>query len=60
MVATQEWRFGDTQRPVTLPGSYGTARVVGAVATTEVRRRPSDVANYAHYGFELQFSWLSL
>jgi hypothetical protein len=50
----------DAQRPVTLPSDYGTAIVRGAVVRSEPRRRPSDVAEYAHYGFELEIDWLAL
>lgn len=58
--ATFDTNWGDTQRPVTLPTGYGKALVRGAVALTEPTRRPADPANYAHYGFDLELSWLAL
>lgn len=52
--------WADTQRPVTLPTTYGKVLVREASAHNEPQRRPNDPANYAHYGFEMQMSWLPL
>lgn len=60
VVASRSVNWGDTQRPVTLPTGYGTARVADGSALTEPERRPADAANYAHYGFNLQISWVAL
>lgn len=46
-------------RPVTTPAAYRNALVLNASAT-EPQRRPSDEANWAHYGFELTLSWVAL
>jgi hypothetical protein len=47
------------KRPVSLPSAYRDALVLNASAT-EPQRRPSDEANWAHYGFELTLDWVAL
>jgi hypothetical protein len=47
------------RRPVNLPAAYQDALVLNATAG-EPARRPSDEANYAHYGFELTLNWVAL
>jgi hypothetical protein len=47
------------KRPVITPAAYRNALVHNAQAT-EPQRRPSDEANWAHYGFELTLDWVAL
>ncbi len=47
------------RRPVITPAAYRNALVHNAAAT-EPQRRPSDEANWAHYGFELSIDWVAL
>lgn len=58
--ASRSFLWGDTQRAVTLPGTFGRALVRDGSALAEPTRRPADEANFAHYGFELSISWLPL
>lgn len=47
------------KRPVITPAAYRNALVHNA-SVTEPTRRPSDEANWAHYGFELTLTWTAL
>lgn len=47
------------KRPVTTPASHRNALVLNAEAT-EPQRRPADESNWAHFGFELSLTWVSL
>lgn len=58
--AAYSFDWGDTQRPVVLPAGFGSALVRDGSVLNEPERRPSDAANYAHYGFQLSVSWVPL
>jgi hypothetical protein len=58
--AAYAFDWGATQRAVTLPKTYGSVLVREGTVLTEPERRPADAAGYAHYGFQLNISWLSL
>lgn len=58
--AAYAFDWGDTQRPVTLPTTFGRALVREGSVMNEPERRPADEAAYARYGFELTISWLPL
>jgi hypothetical protein len=58
--AARSFNWGDTQRLVTLPSTFGAVLVRDGSVLTEPERRLADEAGYAHYGFELQVSWLPL
>lgn len=47
-------------RPVALPAAYALARVGTVILRTEPRRLPGDVANYAHYQFDIELWWTEL
>jgi hypothetical protein len=50
----------DTHRAVTLPSGYPSAYVSEFTILGEPERRPADEANYAHYGCQVQMSWVAL
>jgi len=58
--ASYSTEWGAAMGPVTLPSGHGAARVNAASVRTEPERRPADEAGYAHYGFELEISWVYL
>lgn len=39
-------------------GAYGNARVFQVIPRTEPRRIPGDVANYAHFSFDVEMWWV--
>lgn len=60
VAASRVYQWGDTQRAVTLPTTFGRALVREGTVVNEPERRPADEAGYARYGFELKISWLPL
>jgi hypothetical protein len=50
----------DTHRAVALPSGYPSAYVSEFSILGEPERRPADPANYAHYGCQVQMSWVPL
>lgn len=49
-----------THVAVTLPTGYPSAYVQEFTFLGEPERRPADEANYAHYGCQVQMSWVAL
>lgn len=60
VAATYDTATHDTHAVVSLPTGYPDARVTGFMARTEPARRPSDPADWAHVGFEVEISWHGL
>jgi hypothetical protein len=62
-IVTAVWDLDENdvlyKRPVATPAAYRNALVLNA-STTEPVRRPSDEANWAHYGFDLSLTWVAL
>lgn len=50
----------DTHRAVALPSGYPSVYVSEFSFLGEPERRPADEANYAHYGCQVQMSWVAL
>lgn len=42
------------------PGNYGPAKILEAIALTEPRHLPSDVAGYARVTLDVQIDWVAL
>lgn len=60
IAATFDTAVWDTHTVVTLPTGFPNARVTEFSVLSEPSRRTSDVADYAHVGFDVRIGWHGL